>query len=280
VEAPVRKGFYAFLTGAFLSILRRIPMKPKKMIVVLFFTIMLSAANFNAAAASVDLELPIQSALDKLKTSTDGAVKIKATTLFSELINYQELAKSEETKGSELHYKNEEALSQLLQQIKEVDAVKVANLETELAQAKSRYQPFLNVTTPLTTLFGRKVKLVTTAAQIARIDLQNKQNALKNAKDTKANTVREIRATVAEINPLKVQVKSAKSTVTLKKTSITAAGKSFNLAVKKGDTKSALDWLTTLSSSSRQIVEQKQAIYTIEQKITAILIRAKAQLPA
>jgi DNA repair exonuclease SbcCD ATPase subunit len=256
-------------------------MKPKRMIFMVILTILFFASSSNAAtAASVDLDLPIQSALDVIKASADSATKIKISTLYNELMNYQEQAKSSEIKASDIHYKNDEALSLLLQQIKEVDATIVANLEADLVKAKDRYRPFLNVSTPLTTMFGRKVKLVTTAAQLARIDIQSKQNALKKAKDNKANTVRKIRTTLAEIDPLKVQIKSAKSNVSLHKTRITAAGKSFNQAVKKDDIKSAMDWLTTLSSLSRQIVEQKQNIYTIEQKISAIIVRAQAQVPA
>jgi hypothetical protein len=256
-------------------------MKPKKMIFMVILTILFFASSSNfVTAASVDLDLPIQTALDKIKATADTAVKIKINTLYTELINSQEQAKSSEIKYSDIHYKNDEALSLLLQQIKEVDSTIVANLEADLEKAKDRYRPFLNVSTPLTTMFGKKVKLVTTAAQLARIDIQNKQNALKKAKDNKANTVRKIRATLAEIDPLKVQIKSAKSNTSLQKTSMTTAGKSFNQAVKKTDVKSAMDWLTAISSLSRQIVEQKQDMYTIEQKISAILVRAKAQVPA
>jgi hypothetical protein len=256
-------------------------MKPKKVILMVILTILFFASSSNlVTAASVDLELPIQSALDKIKAKSDAAAKIKISTLYNELINSQEQAKSSEFKTSEIHYKNDEALSQLLQQIKEVDATIVASLEADLEKAKNRYRPFLNVSTPLTTMFGRKVRIVTTAAQLARIDIQNKQNALKKAKDNRVNTMKKIRATLAEIDPLKVQIKSAKSNASMQKTRMTAAGKSFNQAVKKEDTKSAMDWLTTLSSLSRQITEQKQNMYTIEQKISTIIVRAKDQMPA
>jgi hypothetical protein len=256
-------------------------MKPKKLIFIVMAAILVFASSSSLVAeASVDLDLPIHSALDKIKASADSTTKIKISTLYNELINYQEQAKSSESKATEIHYKNDEALSLLQQQIREVDATIVANLEADLAKAKDRYRPLLNASTPLTTLFGKKVKLVTTAAQLARIDVQNKQNALKKAKDNKAATVRKIRATLAEADPLKVQIKAAKSSVSLNKTRLSAASKSFNLAVKKADTKSAIDWLTTSSSLSRQIAEQKQSLYTLEQKISAILIRAKAQVPA
>ncbi|QGQ93984.1 hypothetical protein EHS13_03205 [Paenibacillus psychroresistens] len=255
-------------------------MKPMKMIVIVFSVFLVFAASFNLAAAAVDLDLPIQSALDKLKTSTDNATKVKINTLYNELITSQEQAKTSESKASEIHYKNDEALSLLQQQIREVDATIIANLEADLEKAKNRYRPLLNASTPLTTMFGKKVKLVTTAAQLARIDVQNKQNALKKAKDNKAATIRKIRATLAETAPIKVQIKAAKSSISQNKTRLTAAGKSFNLAVKKPDTKSAMEWLATSSSLSRQIADQKQNLYTLEQKISAILVRAKAQVPA
>lgn len=255
-------------------------MKSMKVFMLVLSMIMLLTANLNTVnAAAPDLDLPIQSALDKLNKTANSATKAKVDTYYKALIHYQELTKSADSKGTELHYKNEETLSLLQQKIKEVDAAIVANLEAELAKTKSRYQPLLNASTPLTTMLGSKVKLVTTAAQLARIDIQNKSNALKKAKETKASTIRKIRATLAEANPLKVQIKAAKSSISQQKTRLTAAGKSFNLAVKKGNIPSALDGLSLLSTSSRQISEQKQSITNIEQKISAVFARAKAQLP-
>jgi hypothetical protein len=256
-------------------------MKPKKMILMVIVTILFCAASSDLVlAASVDLELPIQSALDNIKASADGAGKMKISTLYNELINSQEQAKSLESKASEIHYKNDEALQQLLQQIKEIDAATLVSLEADLQKAKNFYRPYLNVSTPLTTFFGRKVKSITTAAQLARIDIQHKQSALTKARSNKAHTTTKVRATLAESDPLKVQVKAAKSNAGMLKTRMNAAGKSFKQAVAKGDTKSAIEWLTTLSSLSRQIAEQKQNMYTLEQRISDILIKTKAQLHA
>src|SRR5438309_310484 len=115
-------------------------MRPKNLIVTVISAILVFAFSSTlATAASVDLDLPIQSALDKIKGTADNTTKVKINTLYNELIKFQEQAKSSESKFNEIHYKNDEALSLLLQQIKEVDATTVTNLETDLANAKNHY---------------------------------------------------------------------------------------------------------------------------------------------
>jgi hypothetical protein len=231
-------------------------------------------------AAAVELNIPIQTAFEKLKTSTDGATKNKLTLFYDGLLIAQQQNESWDEKISLLHFNNEEALLLLLQQMKEINADTLLILEADLEKAKERYKPLFNVSTPLTTLFGSKVKLVRTAAQLARIDIQTKEIALKKVKDNKTMTIKKIRLTLAEIDSIKVQIKSAKSSASMQKTRVTSTGKSFNQAVKKNDTKLSIEFLTTLSTLSRQIVDQKQKIYTMEQKISDIIIKAKSQVPA
>jgi hypothetical protein len=231
-------------------------------------------------AATVELNIPIQAALEKLKTSADGATKVKLTLFYDGLLTSQQQNESWDEKISLLHFNNEEALLKLLQEIKEINADTLLILEADLEKAKNRYKPLFNVSTPLTTLFGSKVKLVRTAAQLARIDIQTKEIALKKVKDNKTMTIKKIRLTLAEINPIKVQIKSAKSTANMQKNRVTSTGKSFIQAVKKSNTKLAMESLTTLSALSRQIVDQKQKIHTMEQKINDIIIKAQLQVPA
>jgi hypothetical protein len=260
--------------------MRRVSMNIKRFRVLILCVVLAVFAPNVVTATSVELNIPIQAAIEKLKTSADGATKIKLTLFYDGLLTAQQQNDSWDEKISLLHFNNEEALLQLLQQMKEINKDTLLILEADLEKAKNRYKPLFNVSTPLTTMFGTKVKLVRTAAQLARIDIQTKEIALKKVKDNKTMTIKKIQLTLAEINSIKVQIKSAKSSASMQKTRVTSTGKSFNQAVKKSDTKLAMEFLTTLSALSRQIVDQKQKILTMEQKVNDIIIKAKSQVPA
>ena len=256
-------------------------MRNKNMIRVIICAMILMAIGSNAiSAASVELELPIQAALDKINASKDSVLKSKVLGLTSALFTSQEQIKSWDLKIIEINSINDEALAQLQQKIKEIDTIKIELLATDLEKTKDRYRPVFTAYNPLSTLLGSKMKIATAAVQLARSDIELKQSKLKKAKDLKAATVRSIRGTLAQIDAYKVQIKAAKSNASLQKTRITAAGKSFNQAIKKADMKSGLDYLTTLAALSKQIVEQKQKIHATEKIISSIIIKAKDQVPA
>lgn len=256
-------------------------MKSKEIIrIVICAMIVMAIGSITVSAATVELELPIQTSLDKISKSTDTTFKAKVLGLTASLLTSQEQIKSWELKIVEIHSSNEEALLRLQQQIKEIDAVKIELLASDLEKTKDRYRPIFTAYNPLSTLLGSKIKVATAAVQLARADIELKQSKLKKAKDHKANTVRLIRGTLAQINDYRVQAKAAKSNVSLQKTRMTAAGKSFNLAIKKADMKSGLDYLTSLAALSKQMVEQKQKIQAAERIISSIIMKAKDQIPA
>jgi hypothetical protein len=255
-------------------------MKIYQKLTLLMLTIFLmTAIPSSILAATNELNIPIKSALEKIKTSTDSTVKSKVQVLYLDLLSSQEQDQALEEKIKTIHYKNEEALTLLLQQIKGIDAAKIDKLKAELEKTKDRYNPVFKAYKAVNPLLSSKAKSVKVAVQLARIDIENKEDALRKAKDAAAKTTKKIRAVLAEIDPIKVQIKAAKSNVSGQKNRISQAGKSFNLVVKKNDVKSALEGLTVLASQSRQIVAQKQNIHTLENKISGILIRAKAQIP-
>ncbi|MEX2460740.1 MAG: hypothetical protein WD469_05490 [Paenibacillaceae bacterium] len=256
-------------------------MRKNKMIWAVIVAMMLAVYSSNAVSnASAVLEIPIQAALDKLNASKDNMLKSKVNGLSTALLTSQEQAKSWDLKIVEIHSINDEALIRLQQEMKEIDVVKIDKLAADLEKTKDRYRPVITAYNPLNTMLGSKIKIARAAVQLARADIELKQAALKKAKDAKAATVRKIRATLAQINAYKVQIKAAKSNASLQKNRMTAAGKSFNQAVKNGDMNNALTYLTTLTTLSRQIVEQKQNIHATEKIISSIIIKAKDQMPA
>src|SRR5665647_3593719 len=99
-------------------------MKKKNLVKGNNCNINLMAIRSNAiSAASVELELPIQAALDKINASKDSVLKSKVLGLTSALFTSQEQIKSWDLKIIEINSINDEALAQLQQKIKEIDAV-------------------------------------------------------------------------------------------------------------------------------------------------------------
>jgi hypothetical protein len=231
-------------------------------------------------AATSELNILNKSALEKIKTSADSTIKGKLNVLYLDLLLSQEQNQAWEEKIKNLHYKNEENLILLLQQIKGIDIAKIDKLKAELEKTKERYKPVFKAYKAINPLLGSQAKGIRVAVQLARIDIENKEDGLRKAKDAAAKTIKKIRTILAGIEPMKVQIKAAKSNINAHKTHVTHAGKSFNQAVKKNDVKNALEGLTLLASHSRQIVVQKQNIHTLEKKITDILIKAKTLIPA
>jgi hypothetical protein len=248
---------------------------------MLILAMMLTAVLPTASlAAASELNLPIKSALEKIKTSADSTIKNKVNLLYLDLLLLQEQDQAWEEKIKTIHYKNEEDLLLLLQQIKGIDIAKIDKLKAELEKTKDRYKPVFKAYKAINPLLGSQAKSLKVAVQLARIDIENKEDGLRKAKDATAKTIKKIRTVLADIEPMKVQIKAAKSKVNAEKTHVTHAGKSFNQAVTKNDLKSGLESLTALASHSRQIVVQKQNLYSLEKKITDILIKAKTLIPA
>lgn len=252
---------------------------PKMLIMLIVF--MLAASIPNAGlAASAELNIPIHSALEKLIAKADSPTKSKLHTFYSDLLTLQQQEEALEEKWKVIHYNNEADVLELKEQIKRIDEDKLEQLKDDLEKTKNRYRPILNVANPASILLGSKGRTIRFGVQLARQDIQAKQAKLQAAKDNTARTIRLLRATLATINPKKVQIKEAKNAVILHKTRVSSASKSFNSAVKKGNTKLALEWLTTLSALSRQIVVLKQNMNTVEHDIADIIQTVKAQIPA
>jgi hypothetical protein len=251
-----------------------------KLFVLTLALLLATSYPYPSLSAAGVLNIPIKSALETLKTNADSTTKSKINLLYLDLLSSQEQDQAWEDKIKTIHYKNEEDLILLLQQTKKIDAMKIDKLKAELEKTKDRYKPVFKAykaVNPLLSSQGKKVKV---AVQLARIDIENKEDGLRKAKETSAQKIKKIRTVLADIDAMKVQMKAAKSNAITHKTQASHAGQSFNQAVKKKDLTSALDDLTALASHSRQIVLQKQNIHSLEKKITEIILKAKALIPS
>ncbi|MDB5054731.1 MAG: hypothetical protein JWM44_2781 [Bacilli bacterium] len=251
----------------------------KRLAVLLTALILVIAAPTDLMAASIEFTVPLKSALDKTIAAADNTSKGKMNLLYSNLIALQEQDQNEDESIKTIQYGNEEALIMLRKQIKQINADKISKLGNELKQTQDRYNPMFALYNSLNTLFGSQANGMKAAVQLARYDIRTKQNSLNALKENTAKTIRSIRGILADIDPIEVQIKAERSESNTPRKRISSVWESFKQTVKKNDTKSTMDSLSTLVSISHQIVDHKQKIHNLENKISEIIAKAKSQIP-
>ncbi len=264
---------------------------------VLFLTllcaIVFTVPAGKAAAATVELTVPVKTAFDKTAASADSPTAAKLNSLYQDLGTLLGQDRDIETKIKALHYNNEETLIALRKQIRVINADKLSKLEAQVKLTKDRYKPlfeaYASVNKQITIARSLKNKtlnaLLRTQAdalklsvQYAREDIRAKEAPLKEAKEATSRLIKAARETLAGIDPLKVQIKAQRSAASLPRASLSPVWTNFKYAIKQNEAKSALDSLGTLVMLSRQIVDQQQKIYALEVKITDIIVKTKAQI--
>jgi hypothetical protein len=256
-------------------------MKPsKRLFMLILFVILMMTVPNKVNGDSTELNIPIKTALDNLSTKVDSSTKNKLNQFNSDLLSLQAQEQNWNEKTYVIHSSNDQALLEIKQQSKIINADKLVQLKADLDKTKDFYRPILNVANPTSILLGYKGRPIRFGVQLARQDIQSKEIKLQKAKDATATTIKLIRNTLATIDPINLQIKESKNAVKVQKTRVSNASKSFNLAVNKGDTKSAIDFLTTLTTLSRQIIVLKQTENSLEVKISAIIQTVKSQIPA
>lgn len=261
--------------------------------VILVLSLLLSYPQL-ALAASFELPPTIKANMDKMAAAADSRTSTAITKQYQELMNLQHQDREWDQKITDVHYSNEQQLIKLKQDLKNVDAAKITTLTTQVAQAKQKYQPILALydslkrqhqaakalkDKQLTAALNTQVNTAKIAVDLVRQDIRMKEQALKNAKSSAAQTTKKLKNTLSEADTLKVQIKSTKSTNTNLKKKFTAETSSLKQAIKKGDAKASLKSLETLTSLSRQMIANKQKIVQIEQKITEVYSKVASQIP-
>ncbi|MCJ8010491.1 hypothetical protein MUG84_01890 [Paenibacillus sp. KQZ6P-2] len=273
-------------------------MKPfKKLfpaVLTFIFALSLTFSGAAAAAASMQWSASQQAAVDRA-TASDAALRSKLGSLYSRFKDLQSQLQQVDQSISSLHYKNEETQSSLTKQIKVIDADKIARLEQAVKQTKDKYKPILTMYTTLnqqittanklknkqlSSALKTQVDTMKLAVQMAKMDIQNKEQALASAKAQRSSAQKKIRGILAGADSVRIKIKAEKSTATILNKNVSPLWKGVTQAVKVGDAKKIHTDLNTLVNQLLQIQSQKQKILSLENQISGILQNAKSQLPS
>ena len=247
-----------------------------------------------AQAAVVEITATVKSDFNKTTAAADSKLSADLNRNYSSLASLQEQDTDWEAKIGEIHKRNEEEMKLLRKQIQQIDAAAVGRLQTEVNAAKEKYKPLFEEYTALNkqikavkplknkdlnAMLQMQADVMKVAVSLAREEIRAKEASLKTVKDQKNRTMKTIRGTLAETEPVYVKIKAEKSAISTSKKSIDTEWKNFKLHIKNRDAKSASSSLTSLVSLSKKIVDKKQNIYSLEQKISEIIVKAKQQMP-
>ncbi|MBB6637445.1 hypothetical protein [Cohnella thailandensis] len=263
-------------------------------IVALVVALILSLPH-HAGAASVTLTGTTQTAWGKLVAFADDAQSAKLVSQMNDFRSLQTQEESMDAKIQALHYSNEEELTVTKNKIKTIRAAKIASLEAKVKKTEESYRPLLDKYKLLTqqisaagTIGSKTLKsvlqaqanLLKPAVALAKADIKARKSELQTEKAAVSKIAASIRTTLKEIDTVKVQIRAAKSGASSSKSALSSLLKTFNSAVKKPDVKTSSSTLTSMLSLYTKLVEYKQKNYAYEQKITAILNKAKLQFPS
>jgi predicted nucleic acid-binding Zn-ribbon protein len=245
-------------------------------------------------AASLEMPKTVKSSFDKTIAGADNTRADKINSLYDQFVTLNEQEQNLDAKIKALHDNNRDTLSVLNKQIKQIDAARLEELEANVTQIRERYKPLLSHYTALnkqieaarlikdkglTGMLRLQANILKIPVKLARLDIESKQYAWQEAKKATANVMKRIRTDLDAIDPLKVEIKAKQGAIKTIETGVTPVWNTFKQAVKKGDSGTVHDTLTTLVSLSRQINEEKQKVFNLESRIGDIMSAANAQIP-
>lgn len=258
----------------------------------LVFLFLLAAPSV-ISAASFEFSATAKTAFDKMKGAADKTTAAKLTSQYAELQSVQKLTLDWDSRIDKLHYQNEEAVLTTRKRIKEIDADKLLQLESAVAQAKKKYEPLFRLYDSLnqqlsiaksfkdkfaTSLLKPQVETTKAAVQLAKLDIRSKEAALKEAKANTAKSIKKLRDQLGGIDSIKVKIKASKSSVSTTKKYFTTETSLLNQAVKKGDAAASSGSLARMLAYIKLINEQKQKTYAYEQQISSTIAKVDAQI--
>lgn len=270
-------------------------MKMNKLAVLFIACLLALAAPTAVLAASVQLSASAKAAFDKMIGEVDSTQANRINLLYKELLTLQEQGRNWDDKIRKLHISNEETLTALRKQLKQIDGEKLSKLDAQVKQTKERYKPMFASYSALTKQISAaksiknkelnaalrlKQESMKLLVKLAREDIRGKETTYKTARASTTKTVKKIRGTLSGINTMKVQIRAERSTASTYRKQLSPALKTLTQAIKKADVKNALDALASLVSLSKQIDDRKQKIYNLEKRIQETIQKAKAQVPS
>jgi len=253
-----------------------------------------ASAPAASAAELVEISNTLRTALDKTMAAANASTKSSLKKQFDEVGTLVEQDKTWEANTKSLQKANDEAEALVRKRIKEIDAVKLRNLDTAVGKAKDRYKPLFEMYTALNKRIelarALKNKLLTSmlrqqadgmklAVQLAREDIRSKESALKAAKDTANKTIKKIKDALSLMNPVNEQIKAEKTALKSPKERLAAAWKEFGAAARKKDAPASLSALSEAIEQAKRVVGHKKTICDLEKRIGDIIAKAGAQIP-
>ncbi|WP_028612819.1 hypothetical protein [Paenibacillus harenae] len=248
-----------------------------------------------ANAASFEFSVTYKSSFDKMVAAADKATSAKLASQYAQLQTVQKQDIEWDAKINHLHYRNEEAELSTRNRIKAIDAAKLAQLVADVTKTKKKYEPLFDLYDSLrqqlslaksfkdkwlVSVLTPQVEATKAAVTLAKLDIRNKEAALKNAKTSASQTIKKLKDMLAAIETVEIKIKAAKSSVSSTKKHFTTETAVLKLVVKKGDSNGALSSFTRLLSYMKQIHEQKQKMFSYEEQISAIIAKVDSQMAA
>jgi hypothetical protein len=266
----------------------------QRLTVFILIFILTFSAPYLAAAASIEITPAVKASLDKTIAAADRNKAAQITRLYNDFIALNDQNVINEGQIKYLHDANEQSLLLLNKQMKKIDADKINRLDAQVKQARDRYKPLLESYTSvnkqinlarvignktLISFLTSKADVLRPATQLARDDINRKEANLADAKKSSAKTVSIIRSTLDEIDPIKVKIKSENSSSSASKKALSSVWKTFTKSVNKANPSGTANALSGTISLYRELVERKQKIINLENKVNDLIAKAREQIP-
>jgi hypothetical protein len=266
----------------------------KLQIVILFMVMLLLSTSVMLVAAPAELSVTARTKLEQVIAKADSKLAKQLQDQLRALHANQEQDLAWEGTIKAIHYQNETDLIRIRKQIKLVDADKLSKLHAQVQALKARYQPLfdsysaLNRQIDLAKMLKNKTinstlrsqaNVMKIAVQLARKDIHNKEDAHKKAKEESTKKIKQLRDGLSAIEPIKVKIKAEQSRMKTPKQRFTSEWKVYQSAIQKGDAKSIIRSLTSLTSFAIQVNDHKIKIHYYENSINDILHRVEARIP-
>ncbi|GGF65680.1 hypothetical protein GCM10010912_08410 [Paenibacillus albidus] len=266
-----------------------------RLLSLLLVMLLASAAPAASAASAAELTPSIKAAFDLTAAKTDDTTRARLNTLYSELSVLKTEFNNREAQIRTLHYSNEQTLTAVRGQIKQIDQAAISRLELNVSSVKQRYQPLFDQYTALNrqmklakglknktlnSLLRNQADAMKILVQIAKQNIRDEQEALKTAKAVRTHRISAARKTLDGISTPQTAIKAQKSAVTALNKRLSADWGSFTSAIRKQNAPLTLQSLSSLVSGYRQMAAYKQKIITLEQKVAEVIQNTKRQIGA
>jgi hypothetical protein len=267
----------------------------KKLSMLFLTLIFITTLPTSVMATPFELTATAKTQFNQMISSNNSASATTMNSRYANVLLLQHQDQEWDKKIKDLHYTNEETLILLKKQIQLIDSSKINTLQTQVTQARDRYNPLFSMYESLNRQKSVAKKLknkdfynillsqsetMKIAVQLARADIRNKENLLSTAKSNTATLKKKLRGMLEDIAPLKVQIKVAKNDTSMSQKRFTAETSILKQYIKSGSVNSTLKSLEGLITHIQKVIEHKQKILSLEQMISEVIRKTKLQTPS